>query len=54
MRAVCTGNGWSPNPADLNCFSSILDNNIQYMRSYLQFVYNYNGMLYEINPLVLM
>ena len=23
MRAVCTENGWSPNPADLNCFSSI-------------------------------
>ena len=19
MRAVCTGNGWSPNPADLSC-----------------------------------
>ena len=19
MRAVCTGNGWSPNPVDLNC-----------------------------------
>ena len=19
LRSVCTGNGWSPNPADLNC-----------------------------------
>ena len=22
MRTVCTENGWRPNPADLNCFSS--------------------------------
>ena len=21
MRTMCTENGWSPNPADLNCFS---------------------------------
>ena len=24
MRAVCTGNGWSPNPADLNCSVGML------------------------------
>ena len=24
MRAVCTGNGWSPNPADLNCTIGML------------------------------
>ena len=24
MRAVCTGNGWSPNPADLNCTVGML------------------------------
>ena len=23
MRAVCTENGWSPNPADLNCFTGM-------------------------------
>jgi len=39
MRAVCTENGWSPKPADLNCFSSILDNSIHYMQSYLCCVY---------------
>ena len=22
MRAVCTGNGWNPNPADLSCTKS--------------------------------
>jgi len=24
MRAVCTENGWSPNPADLNCSVGML------------------------------
>jgi len=24
MRAVCTRDGWSPNPADLNCTESVL------------------------------
>ena len=24
MRAVCTGNGWSPNPAELSCFVGML------------------------------
>ena len=24
MRAVCTENGWSPNPADLNCTVGML------------------------------
>ena len=24
MRAVCTGNGWSPNPADLSCSVGML------------------------------
>ena len=24
MRAVCTRNGWSPNPADLNCAVGML------------------------------
>ena len=35
MRAVCAENGWSPNPADLNCFSStcILDNNIHHTQA---------------------
>ena len=23
MRAVCTRNGWSPNPADLNCVGEL-------------------------------
>ena len=24
MRAVCTGNGWSPNPANLSCSEGML------------------------------
>ena len=24
MRTMCTENGWSPNPADLNCFLGIV------------------------------
>ena len=24
MRAVCTGNGWTPNPADLSCSVGML------------------------------
>jgi len=23
MSAVCTGNGWSPNPSDLNCLGRL-------------------------------
>jgi len=28
MRAVCTENGWSPNPADLDCFAGMLHTNV--------------------------
>ena len=24
MRAVCTENGWSPNPANVNCFAGVI------------------------------
>ena len=28
MRAVCTENGWNPNPADLNCTAGIYMSNV--------------------------
>ena len=41
MRAVCTRNGWSPNPADLDCTEGVL----QYLHFYILNILHVLGFL---------